>query len=387
MTARITFSVLILAFLGCNSSYAQDQTAASNEGSTTITIKSIEDPDGTPWTTYVETAQFFPTVSLRLIVAEAAVVNDNEETQDLVWDHPLADELVSPYLPLYKYNSLESANEPITRPFILTQGSRLTMFRDIGFRFPLQNEDGRERDFNADTAGLTTPESVTFVIEILDAKTREVLAAVDRHTIPACGNWTSFSRAMLGAARDIAALGTNEPYLAAFDPPAALHGRPIMLRISAVCGGQEQERFTERALYCRFQQSPRITPRLRAGWDDAMRHVQRATDSLIAAAPLPKAGYPAGTINRDFDLLVYPTTLSTLNASLRVFDARMRAGDAVSLVCVDLAGRVLHEDVRVSSGATDLEFAVPPGLSAQEYFIAFVRRGTAANYTLVRIAE
>lgn len=382
MKSHAILALLILAAFRPPGVEAQDLGLDPSDR-VTITTKDVRDPDGTPWTTYVELGQFFPTISLRLMVAEVALVGENGQSTDVEWDHPLAGEFTSPYMPLYKYNSLEYANELVTKPFVLGQGKTLSMFRDFGFRFPTTNKDEEARGIDQDTTELDVPDAVRFRIELLDASTHEVLSVLEQLNFPRCDNWSDFSEAMFAIAQGTATLAVEKPYMLTFTAPAALAGRRCVVRITAAVEGQDEGRFTERALYARFKQFSRVSHTLVEGYKSIEKNIEHLADSVLLTLPFPKSAGDEKSVQNP-SLTVYPNLLSPSESVLRVSDPAMKDGDAVSLHCVDLAGRMLHEDLRFAHGSSPVQFALPASMLEHAAFLAFVRRGESVNYSLIR---
>ncbi len=350
-------------------------------------ISGLRDPSGDPWTSYVDVAQFYPSIALRMIVGEAAVVRASDRTE-IRWDHPLSLQKATPYLPLYEYNSPSYANEAITKPFILRSEDRLMMFRDFGFRFPSVTKDGAELSFRDGAAGMNISDTIEFRIEIVDAGDRRVIKTLDGFIVPPCDDWSKFTEVLARRAASPAFASASYPFLLTLIPDDDVLNRSIRLRATAVHRPSKGAGYEDRAIYMRFQGYERVSKHLIETWGELTADFEKKAETLIAEMGKQKAGdaIPYGKA-RDGSISIYPSVLAASEPDLLIDGGGKGFDGDVIVTIADAVGRVLHQERREAVSDADLMFRLPASALGSAVLFAFVRCGERFNYTLIRVTK
>jgi hypothetical protein len=326
--------------------------------------------DGTRLCHYAYADQLLDKVQIEYKVGELELLSRNDGVLPVIWDHPLKRHMITPFMPVYLYNSCELQNEITSMPFVPEKGDTLRYFHILGLDFPVRG------DANAgvpDTAEIALADTLSYYLQIVDEAEGRSVATLDHIVIPPAHCFAELVSVLIDP---ILESNFEKSGVGEWIPGEEHWGRQMRLRVLPVYHPQRDGRFGNRALYCRYRWEDRAS-RVAQEIDSWLEHdVNAVIDSIYG---MRKTAVSAG--KRALQLEMSPTLLRSGMETLELGFPRQAIGSgSVSLFTSN--GQLVHTQPLYSDSPIDrLAIKLSQSELATGAYLAVVR---IENQTAVR---
>ncbi|MBR9976776.1 MAG: hypothetical protein KFH87_01695, partial [Bacteroidetes bacterium] len=296
------------------SAYSQSIFPAVWINDTTRVLK--YDEDMTPYGQYVHVKRYFSDVAPFYTVGEICLIQNDGDTIDLRWDHPMAYGDASVLLPVYN-ESGALQNELITYSFDVSDGDTLRMYHTGDIQYPPVNPDGSDRTFEQDTSLFHIPDTVCYLLELIEDATNQRAGLLDSIIYLPAQSFFDYCSNIAESVYDTSYVGFRS-YLVTrtegIDLPQGSYRIRLTALSSAMMNGGVDSMF-----FASFEFAPRITKELNLVWDSltqALISRMLQIDDSLSGAGKKRYGVRSNFVEANYRL--YPTVLSQGNPFVSV---------------------------------------------------------------------
>lgn len=324
-----------------------------------VGVLELRDEDGTHLAHYVRATQYFPQVAVIADLGEVSIRGQQGDTLELPFEFHETYLSLTPEYRVYDTNTVNFAVPMYTKKFRLEAGDTVYYFFSPSYLFPRYNATGGERTFEEDSANFCVPDSVLFVVDLIDAYTLEPVASIDSIMFVPVHSLDSMLIAIKGIQLD----ETIVDRLERFFLPGEQHtgGTDYRVRLRPIHLPQLVGNYDNRVLYARYFWSSRISTVLK---DSARSYSISKNRSLRSV----------GSSNIDHSLEIIPNQITrTFSGSISVQGA-WDATSALQLTIHDALGKVVYSRMEMSTSGTSLMLTLDTEhLAGGKYFVRAVQ--------------
>jgi hypothetical protein len=359
MKLQLILLIVAVSFppcLHCQSEFPEIQTS-----DTTLVLQ--YDEDMTPYGQYLHVTRYFSDAAPYYVVGEVCIIRSDGDTIDVRWDRTPGYGGISNIFRVYN-GSGAFQNELKTLRFDVASGDTLKLYHTGDVQHPPVNPDGSARTFEQDTTFFAIPDTVFYLLELIDESSGLHVMTLDSIVYLPAQSFFDYCSNIVESVFDTNYIGFRHYQVTrteGIDLQQGSYRIHLTPRSSTMTDGVDS------MFFAYYDFSPRVTKTLNMIWDSLVMDIYQRMlyiDDSLSGAAKRRYHIEEGLVQTDFR--VYPTIIDRSYPVFSVTGVDPALYDALKLRIYTVDGRLLtnEEITKVStSGIIDIRLShhVQPG--------------------------